>query len=264
MPSAKASRAGGTESERTAAPAPRTLCVDIGGTGLKALLVDAEGKPATERVRVPTPRPATPQAVLGALASLIEPLGEFERASVGFPGVVVDGVTRAARNLHPTWRDFPLAKAIAEATGRPVKVLNDAGVQGYGVIDGRGVEMLLTLGTGLGCALFVDGIYVPNLELAHHPFRKGQTYEEQVGAIALGRVGKQRWNARVARVVQTVLPVFNPRRLYVGGGNAKLVKVDLPPNVTLTPNIAGLTGGFKLWTHEGGAEVRKGGSGKKR
>jgi polyphosphate glucokinase len=126
------------------------------------------------------------------------------------------------------------------------------------------VEMLLTLGTGLGCALFVDGVYVPNLELAHHPFRKGETYEEQVGAIALGRVGKQRWNGRVARVVRTVLPVFNPRRLYLGGGNAKLVRVDLPPNVTLTPNIAGLTGGFRLWTHDGGADVRKGGGAKKR
>jgi polyphosphate glucokinase len=239
---------------RKARPAatPRTLCIDIGGTGLKALVVDAGGTPNTDRVRVETPRPATPQAILRALWSLIEPLGGFERSSVGFPGVVVDGVTKTAPNLDPKWAGFPLAKSIAEGTRRPVRVLNDAGVQGYGVIEGRGVEMLLTLGTGMGCALFVDGRYVPNIELAHHPLHKGETYEEHVGAAALAKIGKKKWNKHVARVVATVLPIFNPRRLYLGGGNAKHVKVELPATVQLTPNVAGLTGGFGLWQHDDG------------
>src|SRR5215469_10565288 len=87
---------------------PRTLSIDIGGTGLKALVLDPTGGPLTERVRVETPRPATPRRVLQAIWALVEPLGAFERVSVGFPGVVVDGVTRTAPNLHPDWTSFPL------------------------------------------------------------------------------------------------------------------------------------------------------------
>ncbi len=232
---------------------PRTLCIDIGGTGVKALVLDTAGEPVTERVRVETPRPATPRRVLQAIWALLEPLGPFERASVGFPGVVVDGVVKTAPNLHPDWTAFPLARALQDRVRRPTRVLNDAGMQGYGVVEGRGVEMLLTFGTGMGCALFNEGVYVPNLELAHHPFRKGKTYEDYVGARALAAVGKKRWNRRVARVVGQVLPIFNPRRLYLGGGNAKHIEIDLPPEVHLVANIAGLLGGIALWRDPGGA-----------
>jgi polyphosphate glucokinase len=185
--------------------------------------------------------------VLAAIWPLIEPLGDFDRISVGFPGVVIDGVTKTAPNLHDEWRDFALARALTDGTRRPVRVLNDAGVQGYGVIEGKGVEMVLTFGTGMGTALYLDGKYVPNLELAHHPFKKKKTYEEYVGKAALKKVGKKRWNKRVAEVVAQVLPIWNPRKLYLGGGNAKHLKLDLPPNVSITPNIAGLLGGIALW-----------------
>lgn len=232
---------------------PRTLCIDIGGTGLKALVLDLVGEPLTERVRVETPRPATPRRILQALWALVEPLGTFERVSVGFPGVVVDGVTRTAPNLHPDWADYPLARALQDRFRRSTRVLNDAGLQGYGVVEGHGVEMLLTFGTGMGCALFNDGAYVPNLELAHHPFRKHRTYEDYVGARALAAVGKKRWNRRVARVVAQVLPIFNPRRLYLGGGNAKHLEIELPPEVHLVANIAGLLGGIALWRGPDGA-----------
>jgi polyphosphate glucokinase len=228
----------------------RTLCIDIGGTGLKALVLGHDGAPLTDRVRVETPHPATPDAILKALWPLIEPLGAFDRVSVGFPGVVVDGVTRTAPNLDPSWKDHPLADAIAEATRRPVRVLNDAGVQGFGVIEGHGVEMVITLGTGMGCALFMDGRYVPNLELAHHPFRHGKTYEEYVGNKALVEVGKKKWKKRVARVVAQIEPIWNPRRLYIGGGNAKHVDIELPPNVKITANMAGLLGGLALWNFD--------------
>ncbi|HVP62745.1 MAG TPA: ROK family protein [Myxococcaceae bacterium] len=232
---------------------PRTLCIDIGGTGLKALVLDFSGEPLTERVRVETPRPATPRRVIQALWALVEPLGSFERVSVGFPGVVVDGVTRTAHNLHPDWAGYPLARTLQDRFRRPTRVLNDAGLQGYGVVEGHGVEMLLTFGTGMGCALFNDGLYVPNLELAHHPFRKRRTYEDYVGAPALAAVGKKRWNRRVARVVAQVLPIFNPRRLYLGGGNAKHLDIELPPEVHLVANIAGLLGGIALWRGHDGA-----------
>jgi len=231
---------------------PRTLCIDIGGTGLKALILDSTGSPVTERVRVETPRPATPRRLLQTIWALVEPLGAFERVSVGFPGVVVEGVTRTAPNLHPAWAGFPLARTLQDRFRRPTRVLNDAGLQGYGVVEGRGVEMLLTLGTGMGCALFTDGVYVPNIELAHHPFRKGKTYEDYVGARALEKVGKKRWNRRVGRVVAQVLPIFNPRRLYLGGGNAKHLDIQLPPEVHLVANIAGLLGGIALWRRTDG------------
>src|SRR5205807_10044598 len=126
---------------------------------------------------------------------------------------------------------YALGDVIQRKLGKPTRVLNDAGVQGFGVIEGKGVEMLLTFGTGLGCAVYFNGHYVPNLELAHHPFRKGKTYEEYVGAKALKRLGKKKWNKRVAEVIATVLPIWNPRRLYLGGGNAKHVKLELPPHV---------------------------------
>ena len=231
---------------------PRTLSIDIGGTGLKALILASTGDPVTERVRVETPRPATPRRVLQAIWSLVEPLGAFERVSVGFPGVVVEGVTRTAPNLHLDWAGFPLARTLQDRFRRPTRVLNDAGLQGYGVVEGRGVEMLLTLGTGMGCALFNEGVYVPNIELAHHPFRKHKTYEDYVGVKALEAVGKKQWNRRVARVVAQVLPIFNPRRLYLGGGNAKHLDIQLPPEVHLVANIAGLLGGIALWRRPDG------------
>ena len=225
----------------------RTLAIDIGGTGLKALVLDAGGNPLTERQRIDTPKPALPPVVLETIWKLLEPLGEFDRVSVGFPGVVVDGVTMTAPNLGKEWQGFDLAKALSDKLRRPVRVLNDAGVQGYGVIEGHGVEMILTLGTGLGCALYSDGKYVPNLELAHHPFGNGKTYEQYVGIKALEKVGKKKWNKRVQEVIDQVLPIFNPRKLYLGGGNAKKLKIELPANVQITENVAGLLGGIALW-----------------
>jgi polyphosphate glucokinase len=228
-----------------------TLSIDIGGTGLKALLLDAEGHPTTERHRVPTPRPATPRAVADALLDLVRPLSGYDRVSVGFPGVVIGGVVRSAPNLDGDWKDVRLAEAISERLRRPVRVLNDAGVQGFGVIEGKGLEMVITLGTGMGCALYIDGHYVPNLELAHHPFRGSSTYEDYVGARALERVGRKTWNKRVARVLAQIEPVWNPSCIYLGGGNAKYLKPKLlrhiDMNVRITDNLAGLLGGIALW-----------------
>jgi polyphosphate glucokinase len=235
----------------------RTLAIDIGGTGLKALILDANGGALTERVREETPRPATPDSVIAVLLRLVRPLGEFERISVGFPGVVVDGVTRTAPNLDEGWAGFDLAGALGRMLGKPTRVLNDAGVQGYGVIKGGGVEMILTLGTGLGCAVFHDGRYVPNLELAHHPFRRRKTYEEFVGGKALERIGKKRWNKRVEDVIEQVMPIWNPSRLYLGGGNAKHIRFEMPENVELVQNVAGLLGGIALWRDGASAAIPK-------
>ncbi|MBX3222109.1 MAG: ROK family protein [Labilithrix sp.] len=226
---------------------PITLAIDVGGTGVKALLLDPRGAPLTERVRVSTPRPATPAHVVEAIVELAGRVGDFDRVSVGFPGVVVDGTIRTAPNLDGRWRGFPLTRVLSLKLGRPTRALNDAGVQGYGVIEGKGTEMVLTLGTGMGTALYLDGRYVPNLELAHHPFRGGKTYEEYVGGAALAKVGKKKWSRRVEKVLAQIDPIWNPRRIYVGGGNARHLRFALPKHVSVTDNVAGLLGGIALW-----------------
>lgn len=226
----------------------RTLCIDIGGTGIKAMVVDREGKPLSERARLETPRPARPAAVLETVQKLLPSVGAFDRVSVGFPGVVQAGVTHTAPNLDPSWAGFELAGALSGLTGKPARAANDAGVQGLAVIERRGTEMVLTLGTGMGCGLYVDGRYVPNLELAHHPFEKGRTYEERLGNEARKRAGNARWNRRLGRAIAQLAPIFNFRVLYLGGGNTKhLDRRALPERVRVVENVAGLLGGVRLW-----------------
>jgi polyphosphate glucokinase len=224
----------------------RTLAVDIGGTGIKTLVLDEAGKPLTERTRVDTPQPATPAALIGAIVGLAREQGEFDRASVGFPGVVRKGVVRTAPNLDAKWIGVDLAKALTKAFARPTRVCNDADIQGYGVIKGKGVELVITLGTGLGSALFVEGSLI-HLELAHHPAWKGRTYEEELGLKAFKKVGKKKWNKRLLRAIQALERLFIYDTLYLGGGNANHITVDLPRNVRIVPNVAGLLGGIALW-----------------
>jgi polyphosphate glucokinase len=228
-----------------------TLCLDIGGTGVKGLTADPADRPTCERVRVETPHPATPEAVLGAIREIVGQMPTFDRVAAGFPGVVVEGVTLTAPNLDPSWANFNLKAALEEMTDKPARVANDAGVQGLAVIAGKGTELVLTLGTGMGFALYIDGHYVPNIEMAHHPFRKKKTYEELVGNAALHEVGKKRWNRRLEKVIEQLSRIFNYRILYLGGGNSKEIRFELPGNVQVVENIAGLLGGVKLWQQPG-------------
>jgi polyphosphate glucokinase len=225
----------------------RTLSIDIGGSGIKTFVLDSRGNPVTERARRPTPAPPTPGAVLQELSLLMGEQGEFDRISVGFPGVVWAGEVRSAVNLDPAWVGFNLAEALEQATGKPTRVANDADVQGLAVIEGKGVELVLTLGTGLGSALFIEGHLVPNLEMGHHPFRKGRTYEEYLGAASLETKGKKKWNAYLEEAIANLERLFNYRKLYLGGGNAKKIEIELPANATTVPNVAGLLGGIALW-----------------
>ncbi|MCZ6681499.1 MAG: ROK family protein [Candidatus Poribacteria bacterium] len=233
-----------TTKKKTAA---KTLTVDIGGSGVKVMVLDEKGNSVTERARVPTPQPAKPDAVLAAIVKLAKGQGDFDRVSVGFPGVVRRGVTETAANLNADWIGFDLAKALSQSLGKPVRVANDADIQGFGAISGRGVELVVTLGTGFGSALFVDGRLVPNLEAAHHQFRRNQTYEQRLGRAALDKAGKKKWNRRLTKAIAALQYLFNYDTLYIGGGNAKKINIDLPPNVKTVPNVAGLLGGIALW-----------------
>ena len=224
-----------------------TLSIDVGATGTKGMVLNPAGEPVNERVRLLTPRPAKPRALLKTIAEIAVQQPDFERVSIGFPGVVVDGVVMTAPNLDGKWKRVPLAEEVGRITGKPTRVANDADVQGRGIIRGKGVEMVLTLGTGTGSAVFVNGRLVPNLELGHHPLRKGATYETYVGDAARKKVGNKAWNKRLRDVIGQILPIWNPSVLYLGGGNAKRITGKLPKRVERADNLAGILGGIKLW-----------------
>jgi len=229
---------------------PVTLAVDIGGTGLKMMALDVHGHPLSERLRVPTPDPATPAQVLQALEILREELPACDRVSVGFPGVVKHGKTLTAVNLHPDWNGYPLQATLEKRWKLPVHLANDAAVQGYGAIRGKGVELVLTVGTGLGSALFTNGHLCAGLELGHHPWRKGKTYEEYLGREGLKKLGKKKWNRLLAMAIEQTAHTFNWDHLFIGGGNSKLINFALPENVSTISNEDGLLGGVALWSYQ--------------
>ncbi|HVJ09417.1 MAG TPA: ROK family protein [Acidisarcina sp.] len=224
-----------------------TLAIDIGGSGLKMMALDSQGHSVSERLRVPTPHPASPGKMLAILDEMKAQMPAFDRVSVGFPGVIKQGETLTAANLDKSWVGFPLEQTLEQKWGKPVRVCNDAAVQGYGAIRGRGVELVLTLGTGVGSALYTDGRLCPGLELAHHPWRKGKTYEELIGRAALDKIGHKKWNRLVERAIAQTEALFNWDHLYIGGGNSRKLEIEPRPEVTLIENEQGLTGGIALW-----------------
>ena len=225
-----------------------TLGIDIGGSHLKAAVVDPQVQVVAGPARVVTPKPAAPEAVVSALTGMIAGLGRFDRVSIGFPGVVRGATVLTAPNLGTkAWRGFALADVIARQFGKPVRMLNDGSVQGLGVISGKGVECVLTMGTGMGFALFENGRLAPHLELGQHPVKTHISYDQFVGERALERIGKTQWNKRVRKVIEILVVFTAYDTLYIGGGNSRLIKGKLPPNVKLTSNEAGITGGVRVW-----------------
>jgi polyphosphate glucokinase len=226
----------------------RILAIDIGGSGLKASIINTDGEMVTDRVRVKTPRLRKPERLVDEIVKLVEPLTDYAVVSVGFPGVVRNGKILTAPNLGTKkLRGFDLAGALESKIARPVRVLNDADMQGLGAIQGNGVEMVLTLGTGFGSALFVEGQIAPHLEISHVPFRKGDTYDEQLGNKAYEKIGKKKWNRRVRKAIENMRTLTNFDRLYIGGGNADKINFKLGEDVQIIPNECGLKGGAWLW-----------------
>src|SRR5689334_10985568 len=129
------SKAGASKTNGATKAAPKTLCIDIGGSGVKMMVLDESGKPLNERVRRDTPQPAKPQPIIDVIGEMVKEVPEFDRISVGFPGVVHDGVVFTAPNLDQEWKKFPLSQTLETNLGKPCRVANDADVQGYGVIE---------------------------------------------------------------------------------------------------------------------------------
>lgn len=243
--------------------AERILAIDVGGTGLKAAIIDADGQMKTERVRVDTPHPCTPDQLVDVLAKLVAPL--IKQApptlmSIGFPGVVRNNRILTAPHFGiEGWHDIPLADSLAQRLGGlPVRMINDAEMQGFAAIEGRGLEFVLTLGTGAGTAMFRDGELMPHLELAHHPVsKKGVAYDEYIGEAAREKAGNKRWNRRVHKVIGILESLVNYDKLWIGGGNATRLKFELPPNVATVSNDAGIEGGARLWHPRSVRETRQ-------
>ena len=225
-----------------------TLGIDIGGTNMKAARLDEDGHMVGERVLLPTPDHEQPGKLVDALVHMVQPLGAFDRVSVGFPGVVRGGVVKTAPNLGSNlWAGFELSHVLQLHLGKPVRLLNDATVQGLGVIAGQGLECVITLGTGFGFALYQDGRLAPQLEMGQHMARKGLTYDRYVGNAALHDIGKKRWRKRVTRSIDALRVLANFDTLYIGGGNARLIEDPMAPDVHVVSNDAGITGGVRLW-----------------
>ncbi|HKT95939.1 MAG TPA: ROK family protein [Paraburkholderia sp.] len=228
------------------------LAIDIGGTGLKAAIIDADGKMRTERVRVETPHPCSPDLLVDTLHTLVKPLVEQyppTHVSIGFPGFVRDNHVLTAPHLGVEgWSDVPLAQMLGARLGNPsVRMINDAEMQGFAAIEGNGLEFVLTLGTGAGTAMFRDGELMPHLELAHHPVSKKLAYDEYIGDAARRKVGNKRWNKRVEKIIGILESLVHYDKLWIGGGNAQRLTFDLPPNVASVPNERGIEGGARLW-----------------
>jgi polyphosphate glucokinase len=248
-----------------------TLGIDIGGSGIKGALVDTRrGVLTTERVRLKTPRPAKPDAVLAVIADVARAAGANATNTTNatnatnatgpvglpFPGVVTNGVVRTAVHLHKSWVGVNVADAVTERLGRSTTALNDADAAGvaevaYGAAKQRpGVVVLLTFGTGVGSGLFVDGVLVPNTELGHLPL-DGADAESQV-ADSVRDAKKQSWkkwakqtNAYLALVDE----LFSPDLLVIGGGIVKyadefmsLLRATAPLRVAALGNEAGIVG----------------------
>lgn len=227
----------------------RVLAIDIGGTGLKASIVTALGELLVPRHRIVTPYPCPPDVLMKALAELIAPLPDHNRIAIGFPGVVRDGAVVTAPHFGTKeWEGFPLALAASARFGSPARLVNDAEMQGLAVIRGKGLEFVLTLGSGAGTALFRNGELMPHLELAHHPiYGKRKTYNDYIGDAALRKAGKKHWNRRVVHTMQILANLLRFDHLFIGGGNAHKLRLTPSPTLTIVSNDAGIEGGGALW-----------------
>ena len=225
-----------------------TLSIDAGGTGLKASMLDSLGQMVGDQVFMKTPKHCPPSILVTSLEQLVESLPPFDRVSLGFPGVVRDGkVITAPHFKYAAWSGFPLAQMLETKWERPVRLLNDADMQGFAVIKGTGLELVVTLGTGVGTALYRDGELMPRLELAQHPAYMASTYNNYIGDKVLKRIGKKKWNKRIQQALIWLKTLLNYDKLYIGGGNAYNITFKLDGNMRIVPPEAGVLGGIFLW-----------------
>ncbi|MDQ2657170.1 MAG: ROK family protein [Bacteroidota bacterium] len=226
----------------------KILSIDIGGSRIKGTLLDMSGNMLMEYQRIATPKFAGPENVMQGILELTKKFEGYTKISVGFPGYVRGGIVYTAPNLGTNkWRKTPFSEQLSALLKKPVRVVNDADLQGLGVAVGKGLEMVITLGTGFGTALLMEGALLPHLEIGQHPFTRRKTYDQFIGNSALEEIGLEKWNKRLAKVLSVIKTVFNYDHLFISGGNSKKITIDLDKNITLVSNMDGIRGGAKLW-----------------
>ena len=239
------------KSVKVSAISHKILAIDIGGSHVKATLLDDEGGMVDDYKKIPTPIPATPEAVLNVIQQLAEMFPGFTHISAGFPGYVRNGIVFTAPNLGTdSWRNTNLQNLLSTKLNKPAKVVNDADMQGLGIVSGKGLELVITLGTGFGTALLNNGQLLPHLELGQHPVTKSKTYDLYIGEKAMNEIGKQRWNERVQKTIQNMKTLINYDQLYISGGNASKLTFSLDSNISIANNKLGIKGCARLWQQE--------------
>ena len=242
-----------------------TLAIDCGGGGIKASVLDHSGTLRAHPVRATTPYPLPPERLVSVIRSLADQLPRAQRATVGMPGMIRHGIvvatphyvcragprTKVLPELVSAWSGFDMREAVEASLGMPALVLNDAEVHGCGLVTGVGLEMVITLGTGLGNAIFDNGVLAPHSELSRGTVKWGLTFDEYLGEHERIRLGDAHWSRRVRNVVESYQPVYLWDRLYIGGGNARRITATvvarLGDRVVLANNAAGILGGVRAW-----------------
>lgn len=243
-----------------------TLAIDCGGSFIKSAQFDSAGTEIGESSKFPTPYPLSPERFVKVITDIVLATSTANRISIGMPGMIRHGVvihtphyinqagpfTSQDPELLAAWRNFDAQSALATATKLPVRLVNDAEMHGAGVVTGKGLEVVFTLGTGLGSAVFDGGVLTPHLELSHATVRGDVWFDHWIGEAERKRVGNPIWNRRVRLAVERWYPVFRWDRLYIGGGNSRLITQKtlqrLGENVEVVPNSAALLGGTRIWS----------------
>lgn len=198
----------------------------------------------SEKLREDTPGRFTPGQLLALIERLAKQMPSYDRVAVGIPGIVHrDVVYSLPASKSRAFKRFQLGARLSDLLGARVRVTNDAAMHGLAAIQGKGVEMVITLGTGLGTALFIDGVlsaHYQTLPAQDEPF-------SAFGKAALKKIGRKRWETRVRALFDQLRGITNYDRLYVGGGNAELLRGEMPSRVTVIDSAAGILGGYRLW-----------------
>lgn len=248
-----------------AATGPVTVCVDVGATSLKAALVDHRGELLGDRVKLKTTWPMTPSRLVEEVARLVVRLPHADRLALGFPGPVLDGVvlgganlersagpgTPRTRELVEAWRGFELQRRLAATFELDARVANDADVAALACATGKGLELTVTLGSGFGSGLTLDGALQPHLECSQLRWSRRETFDDVLGEHARKRDGEPRWHARVIGAIALLHEVVGFDHLHLAGGNAPRVHRDDLGELTATTTVSGsrqgLLGGVLLY-----------------
>ncbi|HAW59044.1 MAG TPA: polyphosphate glucokinase [Bacteroidales bacterium] len=203
------------------------LGIDVGGSGIKGALVE-NGQLVTERLRIPTPEPSTPEAIADTLNEIVKSFNYKGPIGCGFPALILDGVVKTAANIHKTWIDVPAEKLFSQKTGQPVYLINDADAAGLAEIyygagkNKKGTIFMITIGTGIGTAIFINGQLVPNTELGHLKMygKSAEKYCSDAVRTKKNLSWKQ-WAMRFNEYLAYIEFLFSPQLIILGGGASK-------------------------------------------